>query len=282
MKGSIQSIKTRLLNLSKKHNKNHQLTLTRYFQERLLYRLSQSGYKSRFLLKGGVLVYALEQLASRPTLDLDLLARDLSADSSTILAIFQEICQIESVEDGVFFDVASLETEDIVKEGNYPGIRVKVYASLGKIRQRLQIDIGFGDIVIPAPVSMSFPTLLEMDPPEVMAYSIESVISEKFEAMIDLADLNSRMKDFYDVYQILLKHTYELSILEEAVRATFHRRETIRTEEHIIFSEAFHQDENRRKQWNAFLKKSRLNEDLDYSTVMSLISQVLEPIYRKI
>ncbi len=226
MSSRAESIKAKLKNVSKEWNKNHQLTLIRYFQERFLYRLSVSEYQKNFFLKGGVLIYAIERETSRPTLDLDLLARKVEADQEKMRKIFQEICSISCEEDGVSFDPDSIETLEIAKEGNYSGIRAKVSATLGNIKQRIQIDTGFGDIVIPGPVKMTFPTLIGLPNPELLAYSIESLIAEKFEAMISLADFNSRMKDFYDVYRILTRGNYNEEVLHEAITNTIRRRST--------------------------------------------------------
>jgi predicted nucleotidyltransferase component of viral defense system len=282
MKNSIKSIQAKLRNVSRAGNKNHQLTITRFFQERFLFRLSQSAFKNHFYLKGGVLIYALEGQASRPTLDLDLLARKTEANQAKIKSIFQKVCGMEYDEDGVTFDATAITTTEIAKEGNYSGIRVKVMAYLGNIRQGMQIDIGFGDIVIPGPVNIRFPTLLEMDAPELLAYSVESLIAEKFEAMIDLAEFNSRMKDFYDVYRILQARQYNEKLLKQAIAKTMARRGTAISTDHAIFSDEFKNDERRRSQWRAFLRRANLNEGLAFSEVMGLIKERLKPIYLKL
>ena len=219
MSGNIESIKTRLRNYSKKRNKVHQFTIIRFFQERLLYRLSISGYQKNFLLKGGALIYSFNKEESRPTLDIDLLADKIRPNEDNIKRIFEEICSIV-FEDGVIFESDKITTGRIVKEGNYSGIRVKVKAWLGNINQIMQIDIGYGDVVTPAPVLMEYPTLLDLESPKLLAYSVESLIAEKFEAMIKLGDYNSRMKDFYDVYTLLIKGQFEDTILLKAVANT--------------------------------------------------------------
>lgn len=279
MRNNTESIKAKLRNISKEGERSHQLTLTRYFQERLLFRLSKSAFKDHFFLKGGVLIYALEGEASRPTLDLDLLARKIEADGEKIKAIFREFCEIQYEEDGVSFDTGNLEIAEIVKEGNYSGIRVKVLAFLGNIRHRMQIDIGFGDVVVPGPINLQFPTILEMDSPELLAYSIESLVAEKFEAMISLAEFNSRMKDFYDVYRVLHANNYDEEMLQKAIAGTIARRNTSLSTNHAIFSVQFEADEKRNSQWKAFLKRANLEESLAFSDVMDLIKKKLKPIY---
>ena len=183
MTGKIASIQARLKNIYRQGGSSYQLILTRYFQERLLFRLSMLEARNNFLLKGGVLIYALDGVASRPTLDLDLLARKISPDPAVLREVFLSIGELDYPEDGVVFDTKEMELTEIIKEGNYRGIKIKIWASLGNIRQRLQIDVGFGDKVVPGPVTIHFPTLLAMQGPELLAYSKESLVAEKFEAM---------------------------------------------------------------------------------------------------
>lgn len=281
MKDRVASIQARLKALSKQWNKSHQLTLLRYLQERLLYRLSRSSYRELFVLKGGVFIYALERQASRPTLDLDLLARQLPAEAQRMQSIFREIAALE-FPDGVRFKHEELEAMAMHGDDPYPGIRVRLEGTLGKIRQRLQIDIGFGDVIVPDPVSIPFPTLLDMAPPELWAYSIESVIAEKFEAMIDLAGINTRMKDFYDVYRLLRHHAVDPNTLEQAVVRTIQRRATPTPSGHVLFDESFAQDPKRLNQWRAFLRKMKLDTDLPFAEVWKTLQEQLQPIYEKL
>jgi hypothetical protein len=174
-------------------------------------------------------------------------------------------------QDGVTFNLDSLTTSEIAKEGKYSGVRIKVDALLGKMRQTLQVDIGFGDIIIPKPVFMVYPTLLVMNQPNIWAYSTESVIAEKFEAMIDLAEANSRMKDFYDVFHLIKSNNFQKEILEEAIIQTFRKRQTIFKMQHPIFDESFAKDEKRLLKWRVFLRKSKLDESIDFEIVMKTI-----------
>jgi hypothetical protein len=169
---------------------------------------------------------------------------------------------------------------EITKEGNYTGIRVKVPVRLGKITQRLQIDIGFGDALTPGPVTMSYPTLLEEEDISVLAYSRETLIAEKFEAMITLGVLNSRMKDFYDLYTILQEDKLDEQTLPSAIRATFTRRGTPCPPDHPLFTTAFAEEPSRNVQWRAFLKKARLDTTLTFPEVMAVITEKLGNIYQ--
>lgn len=282
MKNLILSIQGKLRQLAQIDGKNFQLILIRYFQERLIYRLSISHYRENFCLKGGTLLYALEQEKSRPTLDIDLLGLKMSAEHAHLIKVFIEICEKNDEQDGVIFNTNSLIATEITKEGKYSGVRLKVEAQLGNIRQNLQIDIGFGDIIIPKPMLMVYPTLLEMNEPHIWAYSIESVIAEKFEAMIDLAETNSRMKDFYDVFQLLQSGNIQEDNLNEAIVQTFRRRQTQFIDAHPLFNNTFSRDEKRNQQWLAFLRKTKLDETIDFQEVMQVIKTNLLPIYEKV
>ena len=196
--------------------------------------------------------------------------------------MFTEIGSIEYDADGVTFDTQTLSAIPITNEGTYPGIRIKIAASLGNIRQVMQVDIGFGDVVTPAPTRMEYPTLLAMDSPQVQAYSIETIIAEKFEAMIDLAQINSRMKDFYDVYRLLQGGQYEESTLNQAITNTFTWRQTVAEPAHPLFTDDFATDYKRTGQWTAFLRKLGLNTRLEFTEVMKTITQKLHPVYQRI
>lgn len=280
MRNIIASIQHQLKQLAIAEGKAYQLILTRYFQERLLFRLAATAYKAQFCLKGGTLLYALEQEKSRPTLDIDLLALNLTRQTDRLAVIFSEISQVRCDPDGVVFGSTLPTTESITKAGPYPGIRVKLPVTLGNIQQILQIDIGFEDVVTPAPVQMLYPTLLAMEPPAILAYSVETVIAEKFDAMIDLAEINSRMKDFYDVYRLLTGTRYSAPTLTEAIRQTFRWRQTPVRAYHPLFSSGFVLDARRRGQWQAFLRKSELDPSLSFDEVMRGIVDTLLPIYQ--
>jgi predicted nucleotidyltransferase component of viral defense system len=278
MKNRVASVQDRLKKIARTDQKSFQLLLIRYFQERILYRLSCSSYREHFCLKGGALMYALEMEKSRPTMDLDLLGMGLSRREADFHSIFRSILKLMYEADGVTFDLGTIASEEIAKEGHYSGIRIKVIAQLGNIRQNMQVDIGFGDFVTPAPVQMKFPTLLEMDAPELLAYSPETVIAEKFEAMIDLAETNSRMKDFYDLFRLLQPGQHDPEILRQAISNTFRTRETAFASNHSLFTDEFALDEKRILQWQSFLAKSNL-EALSFSDVHLQIVKTLKPLY---
>lgn len=223
-----KSVKAKLLNLSKAEGLPYQPLLIRYVQERLLYRLAQSKYKHRFYLKGGALLYAHEQFKARPILDIDFLGHNIANDKKIIEEAFSEICGI------------SCETEDINESRVYKGIRLHVTARLDTACQKIAMDIGFGDIITPDPQELEYPLLLDDLPPvNIMAYSLETVVAEKFQAMIELSENNSHMKDFYDLYTLLHDKTIDDVLLEKAIHATLKNRGTVYEENHPLFSDGF-------------------------------------------
>jgi predicted nucleotidyltransferase component of viral defense system len=274
---SIQSLQDKLRNIAKSNGKDFQLILTRYLQERLLFRLSQSAHRDNFCLKGGALLYALEGEASRPTLDLDLLSLIIRMDKERFHGIFQEICGIPFPDDGVLFDTVKISVAEIMEQRRYAGLQIKIPASLGTMRQTMKIDIGFGDVVTPSPSMMTYPTLLDMDAPEIKAYSPETVIAEKFEAMIDLAESNSRMKDFYDVYQLLSKHLFDAEVLQMAVKQTFENRKTVLKRNHPLFDSSFADNPDRNQLWERFIQRSKLDESVSFQEAMRVIRVFLIP-----
>lgn len=277
---SGKSVRERLLNLSRAERYSPQMMITRYMQERLLYRLSISDYRERFILKGGTLLYAHDHFEARPTLDIDFMATHINNDKENIKSIIKEICNINATSDGARFDADTVETEDITENNEYHGVRASVVAHLDTARQRISMDIGFGDVVIPAPQELVFPALIDTVPQaEIMAYSLETVLAEKFHAMIVLSLANSRMKDFFDVYHILATNRVDGKILAEAIKSTFANRETGYRENHPLFTEEFFTAKGRQAFWNAFLRKIKYQDPLNFPAVGSLIRERLQPYW---
>lgn len=275
MSVSIQSLQDKLRNVAKAAGKDFQLILTRYFQERLLFRLSQSVHRDDFCLKGGALLYALQREASRPTLDLDLLSLKIRMDKVHFAGIFREICSIFFPDDGVQFDAEKISVAEIMEQRRYAGLQIKIPVSLGTMRQVMKIDIGFGDVVTPN--VMTYPTLLDMEAPQINVYSAETLIAEKFEAMIDLAESNSRMKDFYDVYQLLSQKRFDAKSLQIAINQTFKNRGTALRRNHSLFETSFADDPVRNQLWEGFLRRSKLSESVSFPEVMRVIRAFLMP-----
>jgi predicted nucleotidyltransferase component of viral defense system len=281
MSNRAVSIRARLLNLAKKEGIDFQLIIIRFLHERLLYRLSVSDYSQQLILKGGAFIYAMQGLKSRPTIDVDLLGTQISNDIEILCEVFREICIVKS-EDEVVFNQESVVGELITQQDKYNGVRLYIDASFHTVRQRIQIDVGFGDIVIPVVQELEYPILLDdMQVPVIQAYSKETVIAEKFQAMIELSVANSRMKDFYDVYKLLAENEFDNDTLEEAIQATFANRETSYTENHALFTAEFATNLQRKRSWTAFLNKINRDKELKFEEILRLISEKLMPSWTK-
>lgn len=282
-KGSATSIRATLKNIADKEQTKFQFIITRYLHERLLYRIAKSIYANKFFLKGGNLLYAIEGLHVRPTTDIDMLAKHTTNDKETLKSIFKDICSIKYDDDCVIFDAANITVTDIAEDKKYSGVRLLIKAQLDTIKQFLQVDIGFGDIITPAPVLISYPTLInELNPPDIMAYSIETVIAEKFHAMILNGAFNSRMKDFYDVYILFKNNEIDDKNLQEAILQTFKNRNTDFTENHELFMSSFYENKNRQTMWNAFLRKMKISENMEFPFIVKNILERLLPINNKL
>lgn len=278
-----KSIRTKLLNVAKKENVFYQTILTRYFQERLLYRMSQTRYRNNFYLKGGALMYAYERFAARPTLDIDFLGNNISNEGSSITAAFKEICSVPFEEDGVIFDVEHITAQNITEFKDYHGIRLSIPVKMDSIAQVLTMDIGFGDVVTPSPVNLDFPILLEHLPcANILAYSLETVIAEKMHAIIDLADQSSRMKDYYDLHRILKEEKYDPEVLQEAIIRTFENRHTPYDENTMFFRKDFGINQQMEARWKAFMRKITKATDLSFSEVVGFIQETLRSYWENI
>ena len=278
-----KSIRTKLLNVAQKENIFYQTILTRYFQERLLYRMSQTRYRNNFYLKGGALMYAYERFAARPTLDIDFLGNNISNKGTSIIAAFKEICSVPFEEDGVIFDVEHITAQNITEFKDYHGIRLSIPVKMDSIAQVLTMDIGFGDVVTPSPVNLDFPILLEHLPcANILAYSLETVIAEKMHAIIDLADQSSRMKDYYDLHRILKEEKYDPEVLQEAIIRTFENRHTPYDENTMFFRKDFGINQQMEVRWKAFMRKITKATDLSFSEVVAFIQETLRPYWENI
>lgn len=261
----------------------YQQVLIRYLHERLLYRLSVSRYSQRFFLKGGALMFAHERFAARPTVDIDFMGDRISNDMENIRRTFMEICAIEYPEDGVTFDTDKITVSEITPDREYQGVQLHVTAHLDTIVQNLSMDIGFGDIIIPHPIELDYPALLDgMDDIPVMAYSLETVVAEKFQTMIARTVLNSRMKDFYDVYSILSHNTLDEANLQLAVAEVMRNRDTHYEDNHPLFTEEFATDASRNNQWAAFVRKNKIDDVPPFPEVLRYICNRMKPIWESL
>lgn len=246
------SVRARLLNLSKAKGQSFDLVLTRFALERLLFQLSQSPHADRFVLKGAMLMMSWFDDPHRGTRDLDLLGFGDPSEAA-MLATFQDILS-QNVEDGVVFDPDTLRVDRIREELDYGGLRLRAIASVGGARINLTIDIGFGDALEPGVELLDYPTLLDFPAPRLRAYARETVIAEKFQAMVALGRANSRMKDFYDIWILSRSFAFEDDRVARAIAATFARRGTeIPSGLPDALTPEFAADEQKQSQWNAFI-----------------------------
>lgn len=277
-----KSVRTRLVNLMNETGYKYMYLLARYFNERLLYRVSVSQYKDNFLLKGGSLLYALDGLEARPTVDIDFMADRISRDRDNMTEIFRKIVAIGCDEDGVYFDTESIKPEPITVDKKYPGLRFYVTAHMDTIVHNMSVDIGFGDVVSPCPMTIDFPLLLPNIPSvNLQAYSLETVVAEKFHAMIDRDETNSRMKDFFDCYMLFTQRNISDETLFEAIKATFDNRVLAYKPNLKLFSDGFATDKERIIRWKAFLKKIQWKEEIPFPVVMQIIKDRLQPMAMK-
>jgi predicted nucleotidyltransferase component of viral defense system len=245
------SVRARLLNLARERNQPNDLLLTRYALERLLYRLSTTKHCERFVLKGAMLMTTWFENPFRPTRDLDLLGFG-DPDPQAMLAVFREVLAVNA-DDGVAFDVKGLAVDLIREELEYGGLRIKSNATIDGARVRIIVDVGFGDAIEPAATELLLPVLLDLPAPRLRAYPRETVIAEKFQAMVALGRATSRMKDFYDIW--LLSHAYEFRDygLARAIAATFARRKTpVPVDAPFALTRAFADDRAKQQQWASF------------------------------
>jgi len=252
------SVKARLLNLSKQQKEDFNYLLTRYAADRLLYRLSQSSYKQQFILKGATLFRIWSGEPHRATKDLDLLGHG-SHEIADLQNIFQDICNISCAEDGIVFKPETVTGEKIKENQEYEGVRIKLTGQLASTIIQIQIDIGFGDAVTPTAQEVAFPSMLDLPGPSLLVYPRETVVAEKFQAMVSLGIANSRLKDFYDIWFLCQKFDFQGEILSEALKSTFLRRRThLPTALPFALTPEFAQDASKQKQWQSFVQRGQL------------------------
>ena len=273
------SVRQRLLNLARERREDFGLVLTKYGLERVLYRIAQSKHRDLFVLKGALLFELWTEQRYRPTRDADFLARGQNS-AERFAAIFKEICEAEVEDDGLRFDAATVAAERITEDADYEGIRVKFVGHLEGARIPIQIDLAFGDAITPAPIEAELPTLLDLPGAKLLTYPRESVIAEKFEAIVSLGMTNSRMKDFHDIRSLLRDFAFAGNVLSEAIAKTFKTRGTkFPIGEVLVFTPEFFDNEGTKKQWAAFCNKNRSYiEQVSLETICQEIEVFLKPV----
>jgi hypothetical protein len=274
------SIRQKLYNLSKCREVDFNLVLVNFGLERILYRLTRSRHAKDFILKGALLFTLQGISGSRPTRDMDLLGVGRGATTTAAIAgIFRDVCREPSADDGIVFDPESVKTETIREEMEYGGVRTTLRGELDGARIALQIDVGFGDSVFPAAEIADYPTLLDLPAPRIRIYPWESVIAEKFQAMVNLGIANSRMKDFYDIWTIAQRFDFSGMVLAEAIEKTFKRRKTpLPQAAPIALTRDFGDDAQKKKEWNGFLKRTKLKAPENLTEVIGYVASFIMPL----
>jgi len=257
LKNLSTSVHSRLLNLARSSGRDFNELCLRYSVERFLARLAASIHAERFILKGAMLYIPWKLDDKRTTMDLDLLGFG-STDLDHLKEVFRQICASDLEDDGLVFDTQSLAVARIREEAIYAGARVIIRVTMGTMPIKLQVDVGFGDQVVPAPQCAEFPALLAAHGPVIRSYSPETVIAEKFNAMIELGMANSRMKDYFDIWMLSRNFVIEQQVLSEAIQQTFSKRRTpLPQAEPIALSDEFMRNDSKQTQWKGFLRKQR-------------------------
>lgn len=268
------SVRTRLMNIAREQKQTFNFVLNRYAIERLLYRLSQSKHADRFVLKGATLLMTWFDEPFRGTQDLDLLGYG-DPDPDAVLGLFREILAIDDP-DGVNFDVAAARIDRIREEVEYGGVRIRTIAEIGGAQVPVSVDIGFGDATEPGAEDMDFPVMLEMSAPKLQGYARETVIAEKFQAMVALGHANTRLKDYYDIWILSQSFTFEDDRLPQAIAATFDRRGTpIPVALPDALTDAFAANDQKKQQWQAFIGGVALDPGSLSDVVESIASFIM-------
>jgi len=269
------SVHQRLLNKSYETGRSFNELLQYYGIERFLYRLSVSEHADKFILKGALMFNVWGMADLRPTRDIDLLGHTSNVIES-VAKIFRDICNLQTESDGLEFE-DSVQSEYIKEDADYAGIRITVIAHLGKARFPIQVDVGFADVITPAPEQLTYPTLLGHPAPLLYGYPRETTLAEKVQAMTVLEMANSRVKDFYDVWQLIERFEFDGKILQEALEKTFQNRNTdLPQSDHVIFSDNF--GESKTTQWNAFIRKLKIEYAMELKDILEVIKRFLRPL----
>lgn len=275
-----ESVRNRLLSLAREKGRPFNELLQYFTMERFLYRLSSSRYSDRFILKGALMfiLWDIPGMQTRPTRDIDLLGH-IDNDLEPMKEVFSEICNTPVEDDGIQFNPDDIDITAITEEADYRGARIKIKGKLGNAMLSLQIDIGFGDIVLPKPVKMKYPSILSFPAPEIKGYSPESVIAEKLQAMVKLGIINSRMKDFYDIRVMSEVFNFDGRQLSESIRLTFKNRETDIPVEPVFLQDSFREDPLKQTQWKAFIRKTGNDYKIDdFKETVSHIEEFIRPV----
>lgn len=279
MADKASSVLSRLKNKAKESGRSYQLCLQLFCQEEFLRRLEKSKYADNFVLKGGLFIYALTEFESRVTMDIDFLLQRLPNTPEQLQPIIEEIIKTETDNDFVTFEIKSIEPIAVTKK--YAGIGASLVAKIKNTKTPINIDFGVGDVIVPKQEKRSIPTQLDdFDSPTINTYSLETTIAEKLDAILDLMEFSSRMKDYYDIYYIATHFEFDSDTLAEAMRKTFANRNHHFTIEQFNQVIAFGEDVSMQKKWQAFAKK--INVTYDFKIILKDINELLNAALSKV
>lgn len=273
-----ESVRQKLKNLSLQRNRPFDEILRYYAMERFLYRLSISRHAQKFFLKGGLMFKVWDSMGHRATMDIDLLAKT-SNHTENLQKILTEVAEVDYPDDAVSFDTSKLILRRTQTTGDYNGVSCSFSAKLFTTKMPVLIDIGFNDTIIPHPEKFSYPTLLEMPSPILLGYTLETVFAEKLESIVKLASVNTRMKDFYDIWTIIKNHHMDLTALKKAVREVFSNRGTP-LEYPVTFNSDFYDLPESHKRWKKFLEMIG-KEPISFGEVIDDLSSFGKNIFNK-
>lgn len=276
-KNPAHSVLERLRNVARHHGREYQATLLLYAQERWLARLAASPERDHFVLKGGLYLYSRYREAARPTQDMDFAGRATSNEVEAITARVRAVSRID-LADAVTFDLEGMTGLAITEEAAYPGVRVKFTARIGQARLPMTLDVGFGDEITPAPAWQRYPVLLPQEGFELLTITPETVVAEKFQAMVLLGARNTRLKDFYDLFRMANSEPFAADQLGEAIERTLARRGTPPDMARAFLERDFTQDVQAQQLWQGYLRRSRLAAPSQFAEVMRIITSLLQPI----
>ncbi len=277
-KNIVASISNKLLKISKTSGRGFNEILVYYGMERFLARLSQSKFKSQFVLKGALALHVLKSDLARATRDIDFLAFE-SNDPNKMKKVIQSICKIQ-MEDGIIFDLKSIESEIIKQDAEYEGIRIYLAAKLDTAKIPLQLDIAIGDLMTSEPLDSKFPILIEGESFKLKTYPKETVVSEKIQAMVVLDIANSRMKDFFDIWFLATHFTFEGLLLQTALETTFKNRKTEMVHLPTALTSTFYQNKQKKIQWKVFRGRIGSGSLENFEEICEVISNFVGPIMR--
>ncbi|RLC36677.1 nucleotidyl transferase AbiEii/AbiGii toxin family protein [candidate division Kazan bacterium] len=276
------SIRQRLQNHAQLSNRPFDEILRFFAMERFLYRLSKSAHADRFTLKGALMLRIWDTPLQRPTMDIDLLGR-MDNDIQTVESLIREICTVEVEPDGIIFDPTTIVGRVIREDTDYEGVRIRFQSRIDNARVTLQLDIAFDPFVATKSFLCDYPTILDLPAPRMKAYSREATIAEKFQAMVYLGSINSRMKDFYDIWLLSRHFDFDGNILADAIKATFEHRRTPIEATPLAFTPAFSVEPTITHQWRAFITKNHLNDaPVDFAQVTIALADFLSPVSESI